>query len=196
VFLGNYFRYIRVWWTFLNLDSLFFGRCNTSLLIDYCSKEEDGRHKYILIDVGKSFREQVLRWFTFYKIPRVDSVKPFIYLSSWSLASIFFSEMKSNFYWLMLVWFCVDHSNSWARRCGSWLRWNSISSTSWCNYCWYRSTSRLSISIYNGEVPSSISVLYLNSGLKLFKLAFDETFKATKNCAVLLQGFLIWLKRR
>jgi phosphoribosyl 1,2-cyclic phosphate phosphodiesterase len=49
-------------------------RCNTSLLIDYCSKEEDGRHKYILIDVGKSFREQVLRWFTFYKIPRVDSI--------------------------------------------------------------------------------------------------------------------------
>lgn len=47
-------------------------RCNTSLLIDYCPN--DGDHKYILIDVGKTFREQVLRWFTFYKIPRVDSI--------------------------------------------------------------------------------------------------------------------------
>ncbi|RID43378.1 hypothetical protein BRARA_I00241 [Brassica rapa] len=49
-------------------------RCNTSLLIDYCCEEEDGRHYYIIIDVGKSFREQVLRWFTFYKIPRIDSI--------------------------------------------------------------------------------------------------------------------------
>ncbi|CAN8308530.1 unnamed protein product [Cochlearia groenlandica] len=51
-------------------------RCNTSLLIDYwCKKEEeDGRHYYILIDVGKSFREQVLRWFTSYKIPQIDSI--------------------------------------------------------------------------------------------------------------------------
>ncbi|KAG8385251.1 hypothetical protein BUALT_Bualt03G0022600 [Buddleja alternifolia] len=47
-------------------------RCNTSLLIDYCGSE--GEHKYILIDVGKTFREQVLRWFTFHKIPQVDSV--------------------------------------------------------------------------------------------------------------------------
>ncbi|KAK3015757.1 hypothetical protein RJ639_005491, partial [Escallonia herrerae] len=47
-------------------------RCNTSLLIDYCGS--DGEHKYILIDVGKTFREQVLRWFTFHKIPRVDSI--------------------------------------------------------------------------------------------------------------------------
>ncbi|XAR72507.1 hypothetical protein NMG60_11019174 [Bertholletia excelsa] len=47
-------------------------RCNTSLLIDYCQK--DGEHSYILIDVGKNFREQVLRWFTFHKIPRVDSI--------------------------------------------------------------------------------------------------------------------------
>ncbi|XP_022847987.1 putative hydrolase C777.06c isoform X2 [Olea europaea var. sylvestris] len=45
-------------------------RCNTSLLIDYCG----GDHKYILIDVGKTFREQVLRWFTYHKIPQVDSV--------------------------------------------------------------------------------------------------------------------------
>ncbi|KAK9268000.1 hypothetical protein L1049_010438 [Liquidambar formosana] len=43
-----------------------------SLLIDYCQR--DGEHSYILIDVGKSFREQVLRWFTRYKIPRVDSI--------------------------------------------------------------------------------------------------------------------------
>ncbi|KAK6143906.1 hypothetical protein DH2020_024254 [Rehmannia glutinosa] len=47
-------------------------RCNTSLLIDYCGSE--GNHKYILIDVGKTFREQVLRWFTFHKIPHVDSI--------------------------------------------------------------------------------------------------------------------------
>ncbi|XP_074267294.1 putative hydrolase C777.06c [Silene latifolia] len=47
-------------------------RCNTSLLIDYCQK--NGEHSYILIDMGKTFREQVLRWFTLYKIPRLDSV--------------------------------------------------------------------------------------------------------------------------
>ncbi|KAG2688906.1 hypothetical protein I3760_09G114900 [Carya illinoinensis] len=47
-------------------------RCNTSLLIDYCERE--GNHSYILIDVGKTFREQVLRWFTLHKIPRVDSI--------------------------------------------------------------------------------------------------------------------------
>ncbi|KAF2305486.1 hypothetical protein GH714_005677 [Hevea brasiliensis] len=47
-------------------------RCNTSLLIDYCQSDE--KHSYILIDVGKTFREQVLRWFTFHKIPRVDSI--------------------------------------------------------------------------------------------------------------------------
>ncbi|KNA11380.1 hypothetical protein SOVF_135780 [Spinacia oleracea] len=47
-------------------------RCNTSLLIDYC--QENGDHKYIIIDVGKTFREQVLRWFTHYKVPRIDSV--------------------------------------------------------------------------------------------------------------------------
>ncbi|KAK1556565.1 hypothetical protein Q3G72_007715 [Acer saccharum] len=47
-------------------------RCNTSLLIDYC--HSDGKHYYILIDVGKNFREQVLRWFTYHKIPQVDSI--------------------------------------------------------------------------------------------------------------------------
>ncbi|CAH9104211.1 unnamed protein product [Cuscuta epithymum] len=47
-------------------------RCNTSLLIDY--SPGNGEHKYILIDVGKTFREQVLRWFTLYRIPRVDSI--------------------------------------------------------------------------------------------------------------------------
>ncbi|KAJ0435408.1 putative metallo-beta-lactamase, ribonuclease Z/Hydroxyacylglutathione hydrolase [Helianthus annuus] len=46
--------------------------CNTSLLIDYCPS--GGEHKYILIDVGKTFREQVLRWFTFHKIPQIDSI--------------------------------------------------------------------------------------------------------------------------
>ncbi|KAJ6821790.1 putative hydrolase [Iris pallida] len=47
-------------------------RGNTSLLIDY--SQGDGLHNYILIDVGKTFREQVLRWFTLHKIPRVDSI--------------------------------------------------------------------------------------------------------------------------
>ncbi|KAJ3694810.1 hypothetical protein LUZ60_000187 [Juncus effusus] len=47
-------------------------RCNTSLLIDYC--EDDGSHNYILIDAGKNFREQVLRWFVRHKIPRVNSI--------------------------------------------------------------------------------------------------------------------------
>lgn len=47
-------------------------RGNTSLLIDYC--QNGGEHSYILIDVGKTFREAVLRWFTFHKIPRVDSI--------------------------------------------------------------------------------------------------------------------------
>uniref|UniRef100_A0A0D9VWS6 Metallo-beta-lactamase domain-containing protein n=1 Tax=Leersia perrieri TaxID=77586 RepID=A0A0D9VWS6_9ORYZ len=47
-------------------------RCNTSLLIDYC--DDDGTHKYIIIDVGKTFREQVLRWFVHHKIPWVDSI--------------------------------------------------------------------------------------------------------------------------
>uniref|UniRef100_J3LR37 Metallo-beta-lactamase domain-containing protein n=2 Tax=Oryza brachyantha TaxID=4533 RepID=J3LR37_ORYBR len=47
-------------------------RCNTSLLIDYC--QDDGSHNYILIDVGKTFREQVLRWFSQHKIPYVHSI--------------------------------------------------------------------------------------------------------------------------
>ncbi|KAF3606395.1 hypothetical protein DY000_02047529, partial [Brassica cretica] len=47
-------------------------RGNTSLLIDYC--QSDGKHKYIQIDVGKTFREQVLRWFTLHNIPQVDSI--------------------------------------------------------------------------------------------------------------------------
>lgn len=42
------------------------------MLIDY--RQSDGKHKYIQIDVGKTFREQVLRWFTLHKIPQVDSV--------------------------------------------------------------------------------------------------------------------------
>ncbi|TVU14630.1 hypothetical protein EJB05_38107, partial [Eragrostis curvula] len=47
-------------------------RTNTSLLIDYC--HDDGTHKYILIDCGKTFREQVLRWFVHHKVPSVDSI--------------------------------------------------------------------------------------------------------------------------
>lgn len=55
-------------------------RCNTSLLIDYCADADD--HKYILIDVGKTFRETVLRWFVSHRIPRIDSVSA---LFSWRL---------------------------------------------------------------------------------------------------------------
>lgn len=47
-------------------------RCNTSLLVDYC--HDDGTHRYILIDVGKTFREQVLRWFVHHEVPSIDSV--------------------------------------------------------------------------------------------------------------------------
>ncbi|CAM0875740.1 unnamed protein product [Alopecurus aequalis] len=47
-------------------------RCNTSLLIDYC--HDDGVHKYILIDAGKTFRETVLRWFVHHKVPSIDSI--------------------------------------------------------------------------------------------------------------------------
>jgi phosphoribosyl 1,2-cyclic phosphodiesterase len=47
-------------------------RCNPSLLIDY--EQEDGHHKYILIDVGKDFKEQVLRWFLHYKVPWLDAI--------------------------------------------------------------------------------------------------------------------------
>uniref|UniRef100_M8B0R6 Metallo-beta-lactamase domain-containing protein n=1 Tax=Aegilops tauschii TaxID=37682 RepID=M8B0R6_AEGTA len=47
-------------------------RLNTSLLVDYC--HDDGTHRYILIDIGKTFREQVLRWFVHHKVPYVDSI--------------------------------------------------------------------------------------------------------------------------
>ncbi|KAK3149885.1 hypothetical protein QOZ80_3AG0224270 [Eleusine coracana subsp. coracana] len=47
-------------------------RCNTSLLVDY--RHDDGTHKYILIDVGKTFREQVIRWFVRHKVPSIDSI--------------------------------------------------------------------------------------------------------------------------
>lgn len=51
-------------------------RCNTSLLIDYYSQTDcaSHKHKYILIDCGKTFREAVLRWFVSHHIPRIDSV--------------------------------------------------------------------------------------------------------------------------
>jgi len=64
---------------------IFANRCNTSLLIDYA--QGDGEHKYILIDVGKTFREQVLRWFTAHKIPQVDSVS-FFYMDALSFENI------------------------------------------------------------------------------------------------------------
>ncbi|CAL4934924.1 unnamed protein product [Urochloa decumbens] len=47
-------------------------RCNTSLLIDCCN--DNGTHKYILVDVGKTFREQVLRWFVHHKVRSIDSI--------------------------------------------------------------------------------------------------------------------------
>ncbi|KAG4948609.1 hypothetical protein JHK85_042459 [Glycine max] len=50
-------------------------RCNTSLLIDYgAAAANGGDRKYILIDVGKTFRETVLRWFVAHRIPRIDSI--------------------------------------------------------------------------------------------------------------------------
>ncbi|AES64115.1 putative metallo-beta-lactamase [Medicago truncatula] len=47
-------------------------RCNTSMLIDYCGSGSN--HNYILIDVGKTFRETVLRWFVHHRIPKIDSI--------------------------------------------------------------------------------------------------------------------------
>eukprot|EP00252_Welwitschia_mirabilis_P013068 TRINITY_DN28892_c0_g1_i1.p1 TRINITY_DN28892_c0_g1~~TRINITY_DN28892_c0_g1_i1.p1 ORF type:complete len:314 (-),score=58.34 TRINITY_DN28892_c0_g1_i1:52-993(-) len=47
-------------------------RCNPSLLIDYV--QPNGEHFFILIDVGKNFKEQVLRWFLRYRIPRIDAI--------------------------------------------------------------------------------------------------------------------------
>ncbi|KAG2294172.1 hypothetical protein Bca52824_040841 [Brassica carinata] len=44
---------------------------NTSL-IDNC--QSDGKYKYIQIDFGKIFREQVLPWFTLHNVPQADSV--------------------------------------------------------------------------------------------------------------------------
>ncbi|KAL2341086.1 hypothetical protein Fmac_009026 [Flemingia macrophylla] len=53
-------------------------RCNTSLLIDYCGGAGGGgaagSRKFVLIDVGKTFRESVLRWFVSHRIPRIDSI--------------------------------------------------------------------------------------------------------------------------
>ncbi|KAJ7561519.1 hypothetical protein O6H91_03G031400 [Diphasiastrum complanatum] len=47
-------------------------RCNPSLLINYM--REDGHRRFIQIDAGKSFKEQVLRWFPRYNIPRLDAL--------------------------------------------------------------------------------------------------------------------------
>lgn len=51
-------------------------RCNPSLLISYMGN--DGERRYIQIDAGKNFKEQVLRWFVPYKIPRLDAVSLFL----------------------------------------------------------------------------------------------------------------------
>nr|CAB3466526.1 unnamed protein product [Digitaria exilis] len=70
----------------LLLDSLLVScRCNTSLLIDYC--QDGGVHKYIIIDVGKTFREQVLRWFVRHKIPCVDSQFQSLVGANWICSS-------------------------------------------------------------------------------------------------------------
>jgi phosphoribosyl 1,2-cyclic phosphodiesterase len=47
-------------------------RCNPSLVISF--KHDDGQQRYIQIDAGKDFKEQVLRWFVPYKIPRLDAL--------------------------------------------------------------------------------------------------------------------------
>lgn len=47
-------------------------RCNPSIIIKFL--QPDGDFRYIQIDAGKCFREQVLRWFTRYKIPSMDAL--------------------------------------------------------------------------------------------------------------------------
>lgn len=81
---------------------------------------------------------------------------------------------------------CLDHSNSWARRRGSRLRWNSISSTSRFNW----STSCLSISVFNGKVRTFFYLFLLSFGL----VFSDETLGDFRTAS--LRGSLIWLKRR
>jgi len=50
-------------------------RCNPSLLIQYCDKSSQTREKKnIIIDVGKTFRETIIRWFPKYGIKSVDAV--------------------------------------------------------------------------------------------------------------------------
>lgn len=47
-------------------------RCNPSLLISYLNI--DNNYENIIIDVGKTFRESLIRWFPKYKINSVDAV--------------------------------------------------------------------------------------------------------------------------
>lgn len=47
-------------------------RCNTSLLIKLSFA--NAQHHYIQIDIGKNFKEQVLRWFLPYDIPHLDAI--------------------------------------------------------------------------------------------------------------------------
>lgn len=101
-------------------------RCNTSLLIDYC--QGDGVHEYILIDCGKTFREQVLRWFTHHKIPRVDSVGIIItnFFIMLYISFLFYGRvlsacyLASNWKW-MFVWFhalyCCSHVSNFCVYC-------------------------------------------------------------------------------
>lgn len=88
-------------------------RCNTSLLIDY--RRSDGEHSYVLIDVGKTFREQVLRWFTRYKIPRVDSVSPVWYF--WVFESLNHCSLcKCVSFWERKSTFCFKFFVFWLRQ--------------------------------------------------------------------------------
>jgi phosphoribosyl 1,2-cyclic phosphodiesterase len=48
-------------------------RGNPSVLLKYFSSQHHD-YRYIQIDVGKTFREAVLRWFPLYHIPRIDTV--------------------------------------------------------------------------------------------------------------------------
>ncbi|GBG73379.1 hypothetical protein CBR_g16093 [Chara braunii] len=47
-------------------------RCTPSAVIRFA--REDGRSRFILIDAGKTFREQVIRWFPKFDLGRVDAI--------------------------------------------------------------------------------------------------------------------------
>lgn len=115
-------------------------RLNTSLLVDYC--HDDGTHKYILVDIGKTFREQVLRWFVHHKVPYVDSVR-------YSTVHSFLKKIR--ILGTKRVLCSADHSDSWACRCCV-RPWRSLGGTTkkWRKRC--RANSYLPHTIHDGQV--------------------------------------------